>query len=288
MTLLTSPNGEVHIGPGLPTVLINDQLRIMDQSAEIFEQLQAGNLDGIMHLAHWGQLIGTDMVDVLIFHPDLDEVDLLPRIIRRIKDDVGCPISLDSRNLEALEAALEVLKPYKAMINSVTAEPDSLEMLLPLAKKFGAAVIGMPIGQLHGLPKLAEERVAEAKVIIQACEDIGIPREDVVMDAICLASSAEPDSFRVTMETLQRFHRELDVATVLGIGNAGFGMPEPTVIDLAYLVAGIPNGLDAALVNPGTHSLIETVRAIDFLSGLDLSGKRYIQNYRTKKKKAND
>jgi 5-methyltetrahydrofolate--homocysteine methyltransferase len=145
----------------------------------------------------------------------------------------------------------------------------------------------MPIGHLHGLSEKAAERLAEAKVIVEACEGIGIPREDVVMDAICLAAAASTRSFQVTMETLHLFHEELGVSTTLGIGNAGYGMPEPTVIDLAYLVGGIPIGLDSALVNPATRGLVETVRAMDFLAGNDPSGWRYIQNYRNHKKAQN-
>lgn len=285
-TTLSAPNGEVQFGPGLPTVLINDQLRIMDQSPTILEQLRIGILDGVLDLARWGQAIGTDLVDVLVFHPDLDEVELLPRIAALVKEKIGCPVSLDSRNPQALEAALQALRPYKAMINSVTAEHDSLATILPIAKKYGAVVVGMPIGHLYGLPKKATERLAEAGVIVEACEGIGIPREDIVMDAICFAASADPDSFFVTMETLRLFHQELGVSTTLGIGNAGYGMPDPTVLDLAYLVGGIPWGLDSALVNPVTQGLIETVRAMDFLAGNDSVGRRYIQNYRNHKKAA--
>jgi 5-methyltetrahydrofolate--homocysteine methyltransferase len=284
MTLLTSPKGNLRLGAAHPTVLINDQLRIMDQSPEIFAQLKEGNLEGLLALARWGQESGTDMVDVLINHPDLDEAELLPRIVQRIKDEVGCPISLDSRNPKALDAALQALRPYKAIINSVTAEQDSLETLLPLAKKHNAAVIGMPVGHIHGLPKTVEGRLAEANVILQACKAAGIPREDVVMDAICLVSAAEPLSFQVTMETLKAFRDELQVTTTLGIGNAGFGMPDQTVVDLAYLIAGISWGLDSALVNPATRGLVETVRAMDFLAGRDPAGRLYIQNYRKTKR----
>ena len=286
MTRLTSPKGELHIGPSYPTVLINDQLRIMDQSQEILEQLAVNNFDGILKLARLGQQVGTDMVDILLMHPDLDEVNLLPAVAHAVRDEIGCPIALDSRNPDALEAALQALQPDKVLINSVTAESASLESLLPLAKKYGAALVGMPLGEKYGLPKTVEGRVAEGRVILEAAQAIGIPREDVVLDAICLASSTEPGSFQVTLETLRAFHEQLGVATTLGIGNAGHGMPEQTVIDLAYLVAAVPWGLDSALVNPVTCGLVETVRAVDFLSERDAWGRRYIQNYRSKRKGA--
>jgi 5-methyltetrahydrofolate--homocysteine methyltransferase len=141
----------------------------------------------------------------------------------------------------------------------------------------------MPIGHLHGMPKTVEGRLAEARVIVEAAEVQGIPREDIVIDAICLASAAEPASMKVTLETLSALHRELGVTTLLGIGNAGFGMPDQTRVDLAYLLAAIPWGLDAALVDPATPGLVEGARAVDFLTGNDPFGKRYIDHYRAKK-----
>jgi 5-methyltetrahydrofolate--homocysteine methyltransferase len=283
MTTLTSRTGSIEFGPGLPTLLINDQLRVMDQSPEVLAELQAGKLDMIIELARFGHRVGVDAVDILVDHPSLDEVALLPRIAAAVHDEIGCPISLDSRNPAALAAALAALRPYKALINSVSAETVSLESLLPLAASYGAAVVGMPIGHIHGMPKRVEGRLAEARVILDAAERHGIPREDVVMDAICLASSAEPGSMRVTLDTLCALHNELGVATILGIGNAGYGMPDPTRIDLAYLLTAVPCGLDAALVDPATPGLIESARAVDFLVGNDPFGKRYIQHFRAKK-----
>jgi len=283
VTTLSSRNGNLEFGPGKPTLLINDQLRVIDQSLQVLTELGAGKLDKLLELARLGQRAGTDVVDILVNHHDLDEVALLPQVAVAVHHEIGCPISLDSRDPKALDAALSALQPHKALINSVTAEPDALETLLPVAKKHRAAVVGMPIGHQHGLPKTVEGRLAEARVIVETAERYGIPREDVVIDAICLASSAEPGSMQVTLETLHALHQELGVATLLGIGNAGFGMPDQTRIDLAYLLAAVPWGLDAALVDPATPGLIESVRAIDFLTGRDPYGSRYIQHYRAQR-----
>lgn len=137
-TRLTSPNGDLFIGAGFPTVLINDQLRIMDQDPEIFEQLQKKDVSQLVEIARAGQAAGIDMVDILIMHQDLNEVELLPRIAWSIKQQVGCPISLDSRNIEALSASLEAISPDKALINSVSAEKEVLDAILPLAKIRGS------------------------------------------------------------------------------------------------------------------------------------------------------
>jgi 5-methyltetrahydrofolate--homocysteine methyltransferase len=114
-------------------------------------------------------------------------------------------------------------------------------------------------------------------------DGIGIPREDVVLDGICMAAAAGLGSFEVALATLAAVKREMDLTTTLGIGNAGFGMPDRTVIDQAYLLGAVPWGLDSALVEPNTSGLIESVRAMDFLTGRDEVGKRYIQLYRKKK-----
>jgi 5-methyltetrahydrofolate--homocysteine methyltransferase len=284
MTCLTSKNGALEFGPGLPTLLVNDGLRVMDQTPAVLAELRQGRWDTLLELARAGQKVGLDMVDILINHPDLDEVALLPQVAVAVHNEIGCPISLDSRHPAALEAAMAALRPYKVLLNSVTAERDSLATLLPIAQKYGAAIVGMPIGHMHGLPKDAPGRLAEADVIVRAAQECNIPKEDVVIDAICLASAAEPGSMQVTLETIQALRNELGVATILGIGNAGYGMPEPTRIDLAYLLAAIPWGLDAALVNPATPGLIESVRAMDFLTNRDPRGRRYIKHYRSKRK----
>jgi 5-methyltetrahydrofolate--homocysteine methyltransferase len=284
MTTLTSRNGVLEIGSGQPTCLINDLLCAMDQPPEVLADLKRGRIDKMLELACLGQRVGTEAVDILVMHPDLDEADLLPKIAVAVHEQVGCSISLDTRDPRALEAALSALHPYKALVNSVSAERDCLEALLPVARKYGAAIVGMPVGHQHGVPKTVEERLDGARVIVEAAERVGISHEDILMDAICLASAVQRDSMAVTLDTLRRFHEELKVATILGIGNAGFGMPEPTWVDLAYLLAAAPCGLDAALVDPRTPGLIECARAADFLTGRDPYGKRYLTHYRAKQK----
>jgi 5-methyltetrahydrofolate--homocysteine methyltransferase len=247
MTTLTSRNGVLEFGIGRPLCLINDQLRVYDQSPAILHELKHGRFDSLLALARLGRDRGTHMVGILIGHHELDEATLLPALARAVHDEIGWPISLDTRDPAALDEALAALHPYKAMINSVSAEANCLDRL----------------------PRTVDERVAEAEIILAACDYYGIPREDVVLDAICLASSAESGSMQVTVQTLRTFHERLGATTILGIGNAGFGMPDPTRIDLAYLIAAVLNGLDAALVNPTTPGLLAGAQAINFLCGRD-------------------
>ena len=287
MTTLTSRKGTLEFGPGHPTMLINDQLRVMDQSLMSWMNSRLAGSRNCLNLARFGQEIGTHTVDILVVHHNLDEVELLPKIAKAVHEEIGCPISIDTRNPEALDAALAVLQPHKALLNSVSAEVTVFESLLPVAAKYGAAVVGIPIGDTHGVPETVKGRIDETQVILDAAESFGIPKEDIVIDAICLATAAVPDSMQITLETLKVLSEEMGLTTVLGIGNAGHGMPTQTVIDLAYLIAAIPWGLHAALIDPKTAGLVDTVLAIDFLTNRDPYGVRYIKNYRAKKRQKN-
>lgn len=288
MTTLTSRSGEVTFGPGQPLVLINDQLRVLDQAPQAPAELQEGVVDRMVALACHGKASGMDMVDILVTYPGLDESVLLPRIAVAVHEAIGCPVVLDSRHPGALRAALGALRPYKALVNSVTAEVEVLTQLMPIVAEFGAALVGMPVGDRYGLPKDVDGRISEAETILESAVAHGIHQDDVVIDAICLASSVEPGSMAVTLETLRRLHEDLGVATTLGIGNAGHGMPNKTHIDLAYLVAAVSWGLDSALVDPRTPHLIEETRAIDFLTGRDAYGLRYIRHYRSQSRSTED
>lgn len=283
MTTITGRNGAIAFGPGLPVLLVNDQLRVIDQRPEVLADLREGRLERLIDLAHFGHTRGTRVVDILLAHYDLDERIVLPAAAKAVHEAIGCPISLDSRSPQALAAALEAMRPYKCLVNSVTAEGEALRQLLPVAAEFGAAIVAMPTGEDEPLPMTVEKRLQNSARIIDEAGRYGIPREDVVVDAILLAASAAPGSMQVTLDTLKALHAELGVATILGVGNAGFGMPEQLVIDLAFLMAAVPWGLDSALVDPATPHLLACTQAIDFLSGRDPVGSSIIGRCRPRR-----
>ena len=289
MPTLTSRNGSITFGPDLPTLLINDQLCVQDQKARMLDELREGKVDFMVETALWGHQVGTDIVAILITHPDINEVEMLPKIAVAVHNEVGCPIGLDNRHPEALEAALDAMKPHKCIVWTVTAEEDLLESILPIVKKYDAVIAGMPLGHYSKhVPMSAEGRLAESRIIVEACEGIGIQRDHIVIDAVCMAaSSLLPNAFNISLETVRLVRQELQVATQLGIGNAGFGMPDKTAVDLAYLLGAMPWGLDAAFVNPGTPVLVQSVRALDMLLGRDETGKRYLDHWRAVNNKNN-
>ncbi|NPV87851.1 MAG: dihydropteroate synthase [Anaerolineae bacterium] len=284
MPTLTSRNGSLTYGAGYPTLLINDQPRIMDQDPRVKDELMAGRVDLLVEIARRGAALGADMAAVLVTDVDVDEVEMLPRAAVAIHNALGCPIGLDTRNPEALAAALEAMRPYRCFVSSVSGEPGVMEAMLPVVKRYNAVVAGMPMGRYsHLVPMSVEGRLAEARYILEVCAGYGIRREDVVMDGICMAASTlVAGAFRITLETLAAFHSQLGCATLLGIGNAGHGMPDPTRIDLAFLLGAMPWGLDSALVDPRTVALLESVRGMDFLTERDPTGKRYLQHWRAK------
>lgn len=285
MTTLTSRNGILEYGPGHPTMLINDQLYVLNKPDHVIEALSQGNIDHFIELARWGGAIGTDMTAVLLTHPLLDEVELLPRLVRAIHDELGSPVGLDTRNPEAIAAALEELHPYKSIIWTVTSEQEVLDSLLPIAKRYNAVVVGMPMGRVSArVPRTAAERMAEAQVILDACEGFGIPRQDVVIDAVCMpAGLLELDSYRVTLETIASLNK-LGITNQVGTGNAGSKMPGSDHINLSYLLGAMSWGLDSAFINPGIPDLIANVRAMDMLTDRDPKCRRYLKHWRSTQK----
>lgn len=278
MTHLVGSRSSVEFGPGLPVLLINDQIRVYDQTPQVLAELAAGRCDILAQLACEGAAAGCRAVDILIDHPALVEADVLPRVVQAVDAAVGCPISLDSRNPLAIERALDGYTG-KALLNSISGERALLDALLPLVAKHRLAVVALLVDDMQ-VPQTWQERLAVARAILARADDAGIPREDIAFDAVCMAASTLPGSLQVTLDTLAAIHGELGMSTILGIGNAGIGMPDQTRIDLAYLIAAVPWGLDAALVDYHTENLLVASRAIDFLSGRDPVGANYIGLYR--------
>lgn len=284
MTTLTSSNGQLTFGKGHPTMLINDQLHVINKANSVIEPLSKGNIDYFLELAKWGKSCGADMTAILLTHPEIDEVSLLPKLAKAIHQETGMPVGLDTRNADAIEAALAELSPFKSIIWTVTAEEDMLEKILPIAKKYQAVVAGMPTGYSgSGVPMTPGERISAARKIIETCINFGIPKDDIVIDAICMpVALLQKDSFRTTVETIALLS-EMQITSQLGIGNAGSNMPDRDSIHLSYLLGALSWGLDAAFINPGIPGLISTVRAMDMLTERDPDCRRFLKHYRSSK-----
>lgn len=284
-TIITSKDRRVEFGEGFPTVIIGERINPTGKK-RLAEDLSQGKLDVLVQEAISQKEAGADILDVNVAASGVDETTILRKAVLKVLEVSGLPVCIDSSNPEALKKALEVY-PYKALVNSVTGQEKSLKDVLPLVKKFGASVVGLTMDD-SGIPKTADKRFAVAKRIIEVAESYNIPREDIVIDCLCLAQAAETGSAVVTLETLTRISRELGVATVLGVSNISFGMPDRKIINLSFLAQAISQGLNAAIVDPTIEGMVETILASDFLAGRDSHGKRYLRYYREKVKTEKD
>jgi len=282
-TIITYKDRKIEFGKGLPTVIIGERINPTGKK-RLAEDLAKGKFDILLQEAISQKEAGADILDVNVAASGLDETILLPKAVLKVLEVSELPICIDSSNPEALEKALEVY-PYKALVNSVTGQEKSLKAVLPLVKKFGASVIGLTMDNT-GIPKTGDMRFDVAKRIVETAEYYGITKEDIVIDCLCLARAAEPNSGFVTLEALGKISRELGVATALGISNISFGMPNRKIINLSFLSQAISQGLNAAIVDPTVEGVVETILAADFIVGRDSHGMRYLRYYREKVKKS--
>jgi 5-methyltetrahydrofolate--homocysteine methyltransferase len=281
-TIVTSKDRKVEFGEGLPTVVIGERINPTGKK-RLAEDLCMGKLDVLIQEALFQKEAGADILDVNVAASGVDETTVLPKAVLKVLEVSGLPVCIDSSNPDALGEALEVY-PYKALVNSVTGQENSLKAVLPLIRKFGASIVGLTMDD-SGIPKTGDERFDVAKRIIEAFQSYGIPKEDIAIDCLCLAEAAEANSAAVTLETLRRVSRELGVATVLGVSNISFGMPDRKIINLSFLSQAISQGLNAAIVDPTIDGVVETILASDFLAGRDSFGRRYLRHYRDKRSK---
>lgn len=280
-TIVTSKNRKVEFGKGLPTAIIGERINPTGKK-KLAEDLSKGKFDVLVQEALSQKEAGADILDVNVAVSGVDEITILPKAVLKVLEVSGLPVCIDSSNPEALKKALEVY-PYKALVNSVTGQEKSLKAVLPLVKKFGASVVGLTMDD-SGIPKTADKRFAVAKRIIEVAESYGVPREDIVIDCLCLTQATETNSAVVTLKTLTRVSRELGVTTVLGVSNVSFGMPDRKIINLSFLSQAISQGLNVAIVDPTIEGMVETILASDFLVGRDSYGRRYLKYYREKVK----
>lgn len=270
----------IPFGPDAPTLCVNDQCGYECERPEVQAELAAGRFDSLVQLAVVGVELGLPVFNAQLMAPDLAPLErtLLPRLVEAVYVETGACIAVDSRDPRAVDEALAAY-PHKALCNSVTGERENLRTMLPIIARHGAA-IGTGLVYEGGVPKTVQERLMVARRIVEAAEAHGIPRADVLVDAVCLPSSVAPGSMQVTLETLKALHEELGVPTLLGISNAGHLMPQPRMLDLAFFAAAVSWGLDVAMIDPRTPLLPWITRGLDFLTGVDPAGRGYLNYYR--------
>ncbi len=276
-TVLSSPGQTVTIGHDQPFCIIGE--RINPTGRKKFQlELRAGNLSAIEKDVADQIAGGANVLDVNMGVPLTDEPALLSKAIILIQSITDIPICIDSSIIEALQAGLETYQG-KALVNSVTGEDDRMELVLPLIKKHGAAIIALPNDET-GIPATAAERMVITEKIVRAVEKHGIPLEDLVIDPLAMTVGADPEAVKITLETIYLIREKWGLNMTLGASNISFGLPYRHALNAAFLPAAMSHGLTSAVMDSRTPLIVESVRAADLLLGLDPWGSTWITRFR--------
>jgi len=252
--------------------------RINPTGKKRFQQaLREGDMDYIVTQAIEQEEAGAQILDVNVGLPGIDEADMMRRVVTETSGAVSLPLQIDSSNPKAIEAGLRAA-PGKCLVNSVNASSASMQQILPIAKKYGAAVVALTLGE-NGLPQTAEERIEFAKTILTETDRIGIPREDVAVDCLTLTVSAQQEQAKETLKAVRFMHDELGLETVLGVSNISFGLPNRQLVTQAFLIQAIHAGLTLPIINPNQREMMDAVSACRALSGEDASCLSYIDRH---------
>jgi len=276
-TLLSSRSGWTVVGGGTKTAIIGE--RINPTGKKLYSQeLQEGKVAYIRREAMEQVTAGATLLDLNVGTPGIDEPAAMERAVFCAAAAVSVPLVLDSSNPAALERGLKAADG-KVLINSVSGEAKSLRRVLPLAKKYGAAVIGLALDK-KGIPDTAEGRLAIARRIRNAARRHGIPDADIIIDCLTLTVSAEQKRAAETLRAIRLVKQKLGLSTVLGVSNISFGLPQRPLISSAFFAMAMEAGLDAAIINPKDRGMMDTWRSAMVLLNRDHQAAVYIEAYR--------
>ena len=252
--------------------------RINPTGKKRFQQaLLENDLDYILDVGVQQEDAGADILDVNVGFPGVNEVEMLPRVVKKLQSTISLPLQLDSSNPDALEAGLRVYNG-KAAVNSVNGEPEVLDRILPIIKKYGASVVGLTLDK-NGISQTAEGRVAIARRILDAALSYGIPKEAVWIDCLTLTVSAQQEQAVETLKAVETVHRELGLRTVLGVSNISFGLPNRPLITQNFLIQAMYAGLTLPIINPNQKEMLDAVAAFRVLSGEDRECRTYVARF---------
>jgi 5-methyltetrahydrofolate--homocysteine methyltransferase len=277
-TVLRSRSSSVTIGADQPFCVIGERINPTGRK-QFAQELRDGDLSTVTVDAVAQVRAGADMVDVNAGIPLVDEPELLMSMLRTVQDAVDVPICIDSSVIEALEAGLSVYEG-RALVNSVTAEDERLDEILPLVAKYGAAVIGLANDET-GIPETPHKRLECARKIVSAANDHGIATADVLIDPLAMTVGAATDAVTVTLATISLIRDELGVNMCLGASNVSFGLPRRHVLNAGFLPMAMAAGLTSAIMSTA-EVCVQSVRAADLLLGHDPWGSSWIAEHRAR------
>ena len=267
-----------------PTTLVPiDRVRVIGErinptgKKRMKEALRRGDVDFMLGQALEQTSAGADILDVNVGLPEIDEGEMMVRVVKALQGVTDAPLQLDSTRPEVLEKALRVYCG-KAIVNSVNGDQETMEAILPLVKKYGAAVVGLTLDK-QGIPKTTQARMDIARRILDTALSYGIRREDVYIDCLTLTVSAEQEGAAQTLEALRLVHSELGLKTVLGVSNISFGLPARPLINQNFLTMAMTCGLDLPIINPNMGEMMAAVRSYHLLMNIDKEAREFIAAY---------
>ncbi len=273
-TILKGRKKEVVIDTNGPVVIIGECIN-PTRRKKLVTTLQEGNFQYVLELADIQIKAGADVLDVNVGFPGVDDVKLLAETVKVIQDRFDIPLCLDSPNPKAIEAALKVAVG-KCLINSVNGEEKSMIALLHIAKEYCAAIIGLAMDD-DGITHDPQQRLAVAEKILARAMKAGIREEDVIIDPLAMAISADPGACMITLDTIKLIHQKLGLNITLGSSNISFGLPDREVLNSAFMSLAILNGLTCPIANP--EKITAAVRATELILGRDDYAVRFVEHF---------
>ncbi|MFP4697415.1 MAG: homocysteine S-methyltransferase family protein [Eubacteriales bacterium] len=249
------------------------------------EELKQGKLDAITNMALEQIENGATILDVNLGMNGIDEKEMMIKVIQHLSRLVDVPLCIDSSHIEVIEVALRVY-PGRALVNSISLEKHKVENLLPIVKKYGAAFILLPLSD-KGLPKNIDEKIDIIHEVEKQAKEYGFQREDIIIDGLVTTVATNPNAALETLQTIEYCKEELKMATILGLSNISFGLPERKYLNSSFLSMAISKGLTAAIANPSSELLMMTTVASDVLNGKDMESKRFIKKINLSKGEEN-
>ena len=276
-TILLGIKKEVTIDTNGPVIIIGESIN-PTRRKKLVSSLQEGNFEYVLELAQNQINAGADVLDVNVGFPGVDDIKLLPETVLAIRSSFDIPLCLDSPNPQAIEAALKVAGG-KCLINSVNGEEKSLNVLLSIAKEYGAAIIGLTMDD-NGITHDPEKRLAIAEKILDRAVKTGIKAEDVIIDPLAMAVSADSKACIVTLETIRLVHQKLGINITMGASNISFGLPGREDLNSSFMALAIMNGLTCPIANP--EKITAAVRATDLVLGRDDFAVRFVEYFQNR------
>ncbi len=262
--------------------VIIDQVKVIGErinptGKKLFkEALKNGDLDYILGEAIAQVDAGAHILDVNVGLPEINEEETMVKVIKEIQSILDVPLQIDSTNPKAIEMGLRYYNG-KAIVNSVNGENKVLESILPIVKKYGAAVVGLTLDD-RGIPASGEERFRIAEKIVKTAERYGIDRKDIYIDCLTLTAAAQQEDVKETLKALSLVKEKLNVKTVLGVSNISFGLPNRDILNRTFLAASLFAGLDLPIINPLNKEMMNTIAASKVLWNEDKGAKEYLKH----------